>query len=149
MRKHSGFPYLVCKNTLSERTGFKTCNNMQNSKTEGLSVAQRAGILSRTDRTALSLSYRQFEPPHDKTNKMTVCPAKTQISRPGWSESSLCTKWVAEDPNFLPADSEDSDQTGRMPRLIWVFAGCTCHFVGFVTRWLIWQTYQGYIKHVK
>ena len=24
------------------------------------------------------------------------------------------------------------DQTGRMPRLIWVFAGCTCHFVGFV-----------------
>ena len=32
-----------------------------------------------------------FEPPHDKTNKMTVCPAKTQ---PG-----------------------DSDQTGRMQRL--------------------------------
>ena len=25
----------------------------------------------------------------------------------------------------LPADSEDSDQTGRMPRLIWVFAGRT------------------------
>ena len=22
-------------------------------------------------------------------------------------------------------DSEDSDQTGQMPRLIWVFAGCT------------------------
>ena len=22
-----------------------------------------------------------------------------------------------------------TDQTGRMPRLIWVFAGCTCHFV--------------------
>ena len=32
------------------------------------------------------------EPPHDKTNKMNVCPAKTQISlgiRPAWSESSL------------------------------------------------------------
>ena len=26
------------------------------------------------------------------------------------------------------------DQTGWMPRLIWVFAGCTCHFVGFVMR---------------
>ena len=25
-----------------------------------------------------------------------------------------------------------TDQTGRMPRLIWVFAGCTDHFVGFV-----------------
>ena len=30
-----------------------------------------------------------------------------------------------------------TDQTGHMPRLIWVFAGHTCHFVGFVTRWLI------------
>ena len=28
----------------------------------------------------------------------------------------------------------DSDQTGWMPRLIWVFAGRTCHFVGFVMR---------------
>ena len=65
------------------------------------------------------------EPRHDKTNKMSVCPAKTQISmgiRPVWSESSLpawrnlgslATNW---------ADSEDSDQTGRMPRLFWVFA---------------------------
>ena len=29
-----------------------------------------------------------------------------------------------------------TDQTGWMPRLIWVFAGHTCHFVGFVMRWL-------------
>ena len=28
---------------------------------------------------------------------------------------------------FLHGDSEDSDQTGRMPRLIGVFAGRTCH----------------------
>ena len=42
-----------------------------------------------------------------------------------WSESSLCAQWVAKDPSFLHVDSEDSDQTGRMPRLIWVFAGCT------------------------
>ena len=27
--------------------------------------------------------------------------------------------------------SEDSDQTGRTPRLIWVFTGRTCHFVGW------------------
>ena len=41
---------------------------------------------------------------------MTVCPANTQISRgirPVWSESSLCTQWVAKDPSFLHADSED------------------------------------------
>ena len=31
---------------------------------------------------------------------------------------------------------EDSDQTGQLPRLKWVFAGRTCHFVGFVVRWL-------------
>ena len=44
---------------------------------------------------------------------MSVRPAKTQISlgiRPVWSESLLCTQWVAKDPSFLHADSEDSDQ---------------------------------------
>ena len=48
---------------------------------------------------------------------MSMRPAKTQISlgiRPVWSESSLCAQWVAKDPSFLHADSEDSDQTGRM-----------------------------------
>ena len=47
---------------------------------------------------------------------MSVRPAKTQISlgiRHGWS-----------------------DQTGRMPRLLWVFAGRS-HFVGFVMSQLI------------
>ena len=59
---------------------------------------------------------------------MNVRPAKTQISlgfRPFWSESllsawrklgSLATHW---------AHSEDSNQTGQMPTLIWVFAGRT------------------------
>ena len=68
-------------------------------------------------------------------------PSKTQVSlgiRPVWSESLLCAQWVAKDPSFLHADSEDSDQTERMPRLIWVFAGITCHFVGFVMKQLIW-----------
>ena len=59
------------------------------------------------------------EPPRDKTNKVTVRPAKTQISLGIQSDqSSLCAQWVAKDPSFLHADSEDSDQTGRMPRLI-------------------------------
>ena len=50
------------------------------------------------------------------------------------SESSLCAQWVAKDPMFLYADSEDADQTEQMPRLICVFAGRTCHFVGVVVR---------------
>ena len=49
---------------------------------------------------------------------------------------SIKPQWVAKDPSFLHADREDSHQTGRMPRLIWVFAGRTCHFVGFVVRGL-------------
>ena len=76
-----------------------------------------------------------------KPTNWHVHPAKTQISlgiRPVWSESSLCAQWVAKDPTFLHADSEDSDRTGRMPRLIWVFAVRTCHFVGFVMRRLKW-----------
>ena len=45
-------------------------------------------------------------------------PAKTQISL------GIC-QWVAKDPSFLHANSEDSDKTGQMPRLILVFAGRT------------------------
>ena len=62
-------------------------------------------------------------------------PAKTQISlgvSPVWSEPSLCDLRIAKDQRLLHVDSEDSDQTERMPRLIWVFAGRTNHFV--VTR---------------
>ena len=63
-----------------------------------------------------------------KPTKWHVRPMKTQISQgicPVWSESSLsawrnlgslATHW---------AHSKDSDQTGRMPRLIRVFAGHT------------------------
>ena len=83
------------------------------------------------------------EPPHDKTNKMTVRPAKTHISlgiRPVWSESSLCALRIAKDPSYLHADSEAPNQTGRMPRLTWVFAGRTCHFVGFIMKRIKWAT---------
>ena len=100
----------------------------------------------------------------DKTNKMSVRPAKTQISlgiRPVWSESSLSAQWVAKDPSFLHADSEDSDQTRRMPRLIWVFAGRTlillvlsCHgsFVNsmdeFTKPWMIFFLYARSLHNV-
>ena len=47
---------------------------------------------------------------------------------------------------FLHADSEDSDQTGRMPRLIRVFAWRKCHFVGFVMRRLIFVGLYVFIK---
>ena len=43
----------------------------------------------------------------------------------------------SQGPSASYADSEDSDQTGRMPSLILVFAGRSGHFVGFVMRQLI------------
>ena len=94
---------------------------------------------------AVILSEKTKQYYRNEPTKWHVRPAKTQIClgiRQVWSESSLCTQWVAKDPSFLHADSEDSDQTGRMPRLIWVFAGRTCHFVGFVMRRLTLSCYE-------
>ena len=64
------------------------------------------------------------------------------------SDQSLhCAQWVAKDPSFLHVDSKDSDHTGHMPRLIWVFPGRTCHFVGFVMRWLKYQYFLAQKTH--
>ena len=74
------------------------------------------------------LRFSKYEPPHDKTNNVVVRPAKTQINlgiHPVWSESSLSAWRKLGSLTTLWARSEDSDQTGRMPRLIWVFAGRT------------------------
>ena len=63
-----------------------------------------------------------------QTNKVSVHPAKTQISlgiRPVWSESSLSAWRNLGSLATHGAHSEDSDQTGRIPRLIRVFAGHT------------------------
>ena len=73
------------------------------------------------------------EPRHDKTNKMSVRPAKTQISlgiRLVWSESSLCAQWVAKDPGFLHADSEDSAQADLS------FRWAHTHVVDCIMSWL-------------
>ena len=48
------------------------------------------------------------EPPHDITNKMACATSK-----------------VSDQPGHPPSLFACSDQTGQMPRLIWVFAGST------------------------
>ena len=69
-----------------------------------------------------------------KPTKWHVRQAKTRISlgiRPVWSESSLCAQWVANDPSFLHADSEDSDQTGR-----WLnYDLYSCNYMIWATSW--------------
>ena len=83
---------------------------------------------------------KAHEPPHDKTNKM-MCTQRTL--RSAWAsaqsdQSILCTQKVVKGPMFIHADSEDSDQTGRIPRLICLrWAPRTCHLVGFVMQWLM------------
>ena len=68
-------------------------------------------------------------------NQQSDCaPAKTQISlgsHPVWSESLLCAQWVAKDPSFLHADSQDwSDWADAQADLSLRWAHT--HFVGFV-----------------
>ena len=79
-----------------------------------------------------SIFLTTFEPSHNKTNKMICAPSED--FRSAWAsaqpdQSSQCAQWVAEDPMFLHAESEYSDRTGRMPRLIWVSAGCSLFYL--------------------
>ena len=84
-------------------------------------------------------SYKkEMSHPLTKPTNWHVRPAKTQISlgiRPVWSESSLSARRKLGSLATHWMHRKDSDQTGLMPRLIWVFAGRTCHFYGFVKRW--------------
>ena len=79
-----------------------------------------------------------------KPTKWHVRPAKTEMSlgiRPVWSESSLSAWRKLGSLATHWAHSKDSDQTGRMPRLIchrWAHNHC----VGFVTRRLICSPFQ-------
>ena len=78
---------------------------------------------------------------HDTTKpKKWVCAQWSLRSamgiRPVWSKYSRCAQWVAKDPRFLHADSEDSDQTGRMQADLSLRSAHT-HFVGFVMSRLI------------
>ena len=60
-------------------------------------------------------------------------------------QSLLRDHFVAKDPIFLHADSEEFAQTGQtVSRLIWIFAGRSCHFVGFVMCWLIYTFCSAY-----
>ena len=66
----------------------------------------------------------------NQLNEMRV----QQRLRSAWAstqfdQSLLCTCWVAENPRFLQASSKYSDQTGQMPKLVWIFAERTSHLM--------------------
>ena len=81
------------------------------------------------------------EPRGDKTNKVSVRPAKTRISMGIRSESSLFAWRNIGSLTTHWAHSEDSDQTGRMPRLIWIFAGRTLTLLVLSCRGSFGRTY--------
>ena len=81
--------------------------------------------LEKNDSDIFILYRHVYEPRHDKINKMSMRPAKTEISLdihqsdpPSLIRVFAFAQWVVNDPRFLHADSEHSDQSGRMPRLI-------------------------------
>ena len=72
-----------------------------------------------------------------------VRPTKAQINlcnRTVWSESPLSAWRKFASLAIQNAHSEDSDQTARMHRLIWIFSGCTYPKVHFLTLRLIYVT---------
>ena len=73
---------------------------------------------------------------------MPVCPAKAQSSLgiwPIWSVFAIL---------FMGSlGSGGQWKTGGMPRLIWVFTGCKCHFVCFVMLQLIFKNYRASLRH--
>ena len=89
-----------------------------------------------------------FEPHHNKTNKMSSENSDQPGHLPVWSESSLSAWRKLGSLATHWADSEDYDQSRRMPRLIWVFAGAPGHFVGFVMMQFISDFNNSYDKWV-
>ena len=66
-----------------------------------------------------------------KPTKATMRPSKTRI-RLGGSESSLCAQWVVNSFIAFFVRTVKTDQSGWMPRLIWVFVGRKIQIAGFV-----------------
>ena len=77
----------------------------------------------------------KYELPHVKTNKVAVCPAKTQIRLTKVSAIRMKKAWVLSYP--LSAQrrlwSVWADAQADLS-LLWAHS----HFVGFIMRWLIW-----------
>ena len=93
-------------------------------------------------------TFKTFEPLHDKTNKLAYVPSEDS-DQPGHLPSLIRVftvrmkkAWVLSYPlsaqRRLWSDWADT-------RLIWVFTGCTCRFVGFVTMRLICVPSKSYL----
>ena len=78
------------------------------------------------------------EPARDKTNGMTGLPGRHHINmgiRTVWSVVAVHSMGCYVAKVSIALENKElncrqwTDQTWQMPRLIWISAGCTCHFV--------------------
>ena len=76
------------------------------------------------------LKSKKFEPPHDKTSTM-ICAPSEDSDQPGHLPSLIKVFTVHMKKHCVLSYQLSAL---RRLRLIWVFAGHTCHFVGFVMR---------------
>ena len=87
---------------------------------------------------AHDLKYRFTKWARTRQNQQND-PCVQRRLRSAWASTWVISLCVCLIPRILHADSKDSDKTGRMPRLVWVFTGCTGNFVGFVVLWLKYE----------
>ena len=72
-----------------------------------------------------------------------TCAPNEDSDQPGYPPSLIRVFAVepmgGQEPKASSYGQQRPYQTGRIPKLIRVFAGGTEHFVGFVVLWLIYQ----------
>ena len=89
---------------------LKKCAPFQNITWQRKLFSERSEETILTEFHPLKLfPFLIYEPAHDKTNKIACAPSKV---RSAWAsaqsdQSSLCAHWIAKDPSFLHAESED------------------------------------------
>ena len=115
--------------------GVKCLAQGHNTAAVGLEPrTSRSGVRHSTTEPPRS-PCRGYEPEHDKTNKMTCVPSEDS-DQPVHPPGLIRVFAVPLNQTYFRRTSK-TDQTEWMPRMIWVFAGRTYHFVDFVMLWLI------------
>ena len=100
------------------------------------------GVEESKQKVTKVVAILQYEPTYDKTYQM-ACASSEDSDQPRHPPSLLSLRCALSGRLWTQAffmRTARTGQTVRMPRLIWVVSGRTCNFVGFVMRWLKWQT---------
>ena len=98
----------------------------------------------RRTKSAIISWHGSNEPQHDKNQQNEYAPSEDS-DQSVWSESLLCAHWVAKDPSFLHADSEDSESSLGAQPFCWFCHVATQMFylldVPSEIRCWLWQWY--------